>query len=107
MGGVAWLWVMGNPTVALVTVQASRSKAAFEALVQHWAGMLASDGDGVCGQGVHVRQTCLAQLIRRARGVSERKEPALAGCGRRGLAAWPRVVPWAHTPPTAGEVQTW
>jgi hypothetical protein len=29
-GVLAWLWVMANPTVALFTVQVSRSKAAFE-----------------------------------------------------------------------------
>jgi transposase len=32
-GVLAWLWVMVNTTVALFTVQASRSQAAFEALV--------------------------------------------------------------------------
>ena len=40
----AWLWVMVNPTVALFKVQASRSQAAFEALVASWAGILVSDG---------------------------------------------------------------
>jgi transposase len=106
-GVLAWLWVMVNPTVALFKVQASRSKAAFEALVKHWAGMLVSDGYGVYGQWVPARQTCLAHLIRRARGLSERQEPELAWFGRRVLAEWQRLVHGAHTPPTAGEVQTW
>jgi transposase len=56
---------------------------------------------------VHGRQTCLAHLIRRARGLSERKEPDLAQFGRRVLAELQRLVHWAHTPPTAGAVQTW
>jgi transposase len=72
--------------VAFFKVQASRSKAAFEALVKHWAGILVSDGYGVYCQWVHARQTCLAHLIRRARGLAERKDPELAGFGRRVLA---------------------
>jgi Transposase IS66 family/Family of unknown function (DUF6444) len=44
---LAWLWVMVNPTVAFFMVHASRSQAAFEALVQRWAGILVSDGYAV------------------------------------------------------------
>jgi transposase len=80
-GVLAWLWVMVNPTVAFFMVQASRSKAAFEALVERWAGILVSDGYGVYCQWVHARQTCLAHLIRRARGLAERKDPAWPGLG--------------------------
>jgi transposase len=43
-GVLAWLWVMVNTTVALLKVQASRSHAAFGALIAHWAGMVVSDG---------------------------------------------------------------
>ena len=55
----------------------------------------------------HGRQTCLAPLIRRARGLAERKEPELAWFGRRVLAELPRLVHWAQAPPTAGAVQAW
>ena len=106
-GVLAWLWVMVNPTVAFFMVHASRSKAAFEVLVERWAGLLVSDGYGVYGQWVHARQTCLAHLIRRARGLAERKDPELAWFGRRVLAELQRLVGWATAPPTAGEVQTW
>jgi transposase len=106
-GVLAWLWVMVNTTVALFKVQASRSKAAFEALVKHWAGILVSDGYGVYCQWVHARQTCVAHLIRRARGLSERKDPELAWFGRRVRAELQRLVHWATAPPTAGDVQTW
>jgi len=106
-GVLAWLWVMVNPTVAFFMVHASRSKAAFEALVKRWAGILVSDGYGVYCQWVQARQTCLAHLIRRARGLAERKDPELAGFGRRVMAELQRLVHWAHAPPTAGEVQTW
>jgi transposase len=106
-GGLAWLWVMVNTTVALFKVQASRSQAAFEALVASWAGILVSDGYTVYQQWVHGRQTCLAHLIRRARGLAERKEPELAWFGRRVLAELQRLVHWAQAPPTAGAVQAW
>jgi hypothetical protein len=33
-GVLAWLWVMVNTTVAFFSVQASRSRAAFEALIE-------------------------------------------------------------------------
>jgi transposase len=49
----------------------------------------------------------LAHLIRRARGLAERKDPELAWCGRRVLAELQRLVHWATAPPTAGDVQTW
>jgi transposase len=106
-GVLAWLWVMVNTTVAFFKVQASRSKGAFEDLVERWAGILVSDGYGVYCQWVHARQTCLAHLIRRARGLSERKDPELAWFGRRVLAELQRLVHWATVPPTAGAVQTW
>jgi hypothetical protein len=42
--GGAWRWVLVNPTVAWFTVQASRSHAAFEALVASWAELVVRDG---------------------------------------------------------------
>jgi transposase len=88
-------------------VQASRSQAAFEALVERWAGILVSDGYAVYQQWMHGRQACLAHLIRRAQGLSERKEPELAKFGRRVMVELQRLVHWATAPPTSGEVQTW
>jgi transposase len=106
-GVLAWLWVMVNPTVALFKVQASRSKAAFEALVERWAGILVSDGYGVYHHWLHGRQTCLAHLIRRARALAERCDPELAWFGGRVMTELQRLVHWATAPPTSGEVQTW
>jgi transposase len=106
-GVLAWLWVMVNTAVAFFKVQASRSKAALEDLVERWAGILVSDGYGVYCQWVHTRQTCLAHLIRRARGLAEQKDPEVARFGRRVMAELQRLVHWATAPPTAGEVQTW
>jgi transposase len=106
-GVLAWLWVMVNTTVALFKVQASRHKATFEALIERWAGILVRDGDGGYCQWVHARQTGLAHVLRRARGLAERPQPELAWFGHRVLAEWQRLVHWATAPPTAGEVQTW
>jgi transposase len=94
-GVLTWLWVMVNTTVAFFKVQASRSTEAFEALVTHWAGILVSDGYGVYCQWVHARQTCLAHLIRRARGLSERHDPELAWFGRRVMAELQRLLSFA------------
>jgi transposase len=76
-------------------------------LVERWAGILVSDGYAVYCQWVHRRQTCLAHLIRRARGLSERQDPELAWFGRRVMTELQRLVHWATAPPTSGEVQTW
>jgi transposase len=106
-GVVAWWWVMVPTPVACFKVQASRSTAAFEALGKRWAGILVSAGDGVYGQWGHGRQTCLAHLLRRARGLAERQDPELARVGHRVMTEWQRLVHWATAPPTSGEVQTW
>jgi transposase len=106
-GNLAWLWVMANTTVALFTVQVSRSKVAFETLVERWAGIQVSDGYGVYHHWLHGRQTCLAHLIRRARGLAERRDPELAWFGHRVMTELQRLVHWATAPPTSGEVQTW
>ena len=106
-GVLTWLWVMVNSAVAFFKVQASRNKEAFAVLVERWAGILVSDGYAVYCQWVHRRQTCLAHLIRRARGLSERQDPELAWFGRRVMTELQRLVHWAIAPPTSGEVQTW
>jgi transposase len=106
-GVLVWLWVMVNTTVALFKVQTSRSHAAFEALIAHWAGILVSDGYTVYQRWVHGRQPCLAHLIRRARGLAERQEPELARFGGRVMTELQRLAHWAQAPPTAGAVQTW
>ena len=56
---------------------------------------------------LHGRQTCLAHLIRRARGLAERRDPELAWFGGRVMTELQRLVRWATAPPTSGEVQTW
>jgi transposase len=106
-GVLAWLWVMVNHTVALFSVKASRSKAAFEELVGHWAGILVSDGYGVYRKWEQLRQTCIAHLIRRGQGLAERSDGAIAAFGQRIATELTRLTHWAKAPPSKGEVATW
>jgi transposase len=102
-----WLWVMANDTVAFYMIHPRRSKAAFAALIEDWAGWLVSDGYGVYQTWVARRQTCLAHLIRTARGLAERPSPALAACGAWALAELQRLCHMATAPPTGGEWRAW
>jgi len=58
-----WLWVMASDTVAFYMIHPHRSKEAFAALIDDWAGILVSDDYGVYQNWVQARQTCLAHLI--------------------------------------------
>jgi transposase len=102
-----WLWVMVSDTAALSMMHPHRSKEAFAALIDDWAGILVSDGYGVSRNWVQARQTCLAHLIRSARGWAARANPALAACGTWALAELPRLCPMATAPPTGGEWRAW
>jgi transposase len=106
-GVLAWLWAMVNHTVGFFSVKASRSKKAFEELIGHWAGILVSDAYGAYRKWAQQRQTCLAHLIRRAKGLSERKDAAISRLGERVVGELDRLIQWAHAPPTQGEVTTW
>jgi transposase len=90
-----WLWVMVNPSVACFKVLTSRSKEAFQTLVDKWAGVLVSDGYGVYRNWINAQQTCLAHLIRRAKGLSERDARDLAWFGQRVLSELQRLIAWA------------
>jgi transposase len=102
-----WLWVMANETVAFSMIHPHRSKAACAALIEEWTGRLVSDGYGVYQTWVAQRQTCLAHLIRTARGLAERASPDLAACGAWALAALQRLCHMATAPPTGGEWRAW
>ena len=102
-----WLWVMGRDTAALYMMHPRRSKEAFAALIDDWAGILVSDGYGVYQHWVARRQTCLAHLIRSARSLAERPQAELAACGAWALAELQRLCHMATAPPTGGEWQAW
>ena len=102
-----WLWTMTTDTVALYLIHPHRSKDAFRALIEDWQGVLVSDGYGVYQDWVNRRQTCLAHLIRTARGVSEKRDPHLAACGSWALKELQRLCHMATAPPTGGEWRAW
>lgn len=102
-GKLQWLWVMANRIAAFFIVHPKRSKEAFEQLTGTWNGILISDGYGVYQKWIGQRQTCLAHLIRRADGLSERRDPELAACGKWAAAELRRLCRMAKAPPTKGE----
>jgi transposase len=102
-----WLWTMATDTVALYLIHPNRSKEAFFALIEDWQGLLVSDGYGVYQDWVNRRQTCLAHLIRTARGLSEKRDSELAACGAWALSELQRLCHMAKAPPTGGEWNAW
>jgi transposase len=102
-----WLWVMASEQVAFYMIHPRRSKEAFAALIDDWTGLLVSDGYGVYQSWVEARQTCLAHLIRTARGLAERQNLDIAACGQWALAELQRLCHMAKAPPHGGEWRAW
>jgi transposase len=102
-----WLWIMATDKIAYYRIDPHRSKEAFWALIEDWQGILVSDGYGVHQDWVHQRQTCLAHLIRSARGLSQRRDPDIAACGHTALKELQRLCHMAHEPPSGGQWQAW
>jgi transposase len=102
-----WLWGMVSDTTALHLIHPHRSKEAFAALINDWAGILVSDGYGVYQNWVQARQTCLAHLIWSVLGLAARARPTLAACGTWVLAELQRLCHMATAPPTGGEWRAW
>src|SRR5262249_10560687 len=97
-----WLWVMASDTVEFYMINPHHSKQAFAALIEEWAGLLVSDGYGVYQSWVQARQTCLAHLIRTARGLAARSQPDLAVCGAWAMTELQRLCHMATDPLTGG-----
>jgi transposase len=102
-----WLWTLSTDTVSLYLIHPNRSKEAFAALIEDWQGILVSDGYGVYQTWVNHRQTCLAHLIRTARGLSEKQDPHLAACGQWALSELQTLCHMAKAPPTVGQWRAW
>src|SRR5262245_37215256 len=102
-----WLWVMASERVAFYMIHPHRSKEAFTALIDDWAGILVSDGYGVYQHWVQARQTCVAYLTRTARSWEERQQADLAAGGAWALAKLQRLCHMATAPPTGGEWRAW
>jgi transposase len=82
------LWTLRTETVSRSLMHPQRSTEACAALMEEWQGIVVSDGYGVSQGGGKDRHTCLAPLLRSARGVSDKRDPHLTACGTWALTAW-------------------
>ena len=98
-----WLWAMVNERVAFYRVDPNRSKKAFEALIADWQGILVSDSYGLYRSWANARQSCLAHLIRKAKGLSQRKKPDLRRFGKIIMASLQQLTHFAKSPPEPKE----
>ena len=71
---------------------------AFEALIADWQGILISDSYGLYRSWAKARQSCLAHLIRKAKGLSERKKPDLSRFGKIITAFLQQLAHFAKSP---------
>lgn len=102
-----WLWVMANPEVAYFQIRPTRSKAAFAQLIADWRGILVSDGYLVYQYWQGLRQSCLAHLIRTAKGLAESVEAGIARWGERVHAELQRLCHMGTERPTVGQWRAW
>jgi transposase len=102
-----WLWVMANPRVASFQMHPTRSKAAFAQRIGGWMGMLVRDGYSVYQYWQGLRQSCLAHLLRTAKGLAESVEAGMARCGGRAHAELQRLCHMGTERPTVGQWPAW
>jgi transposase len=106
-GDRRWLWVMANPAVAYFQGHPNRSKATFAQLIADWTGILVSDGYLVYQSWPGLRQSCLAHLIRTAKGLAERVEVGIARFGRKVHTELQRLCHMGTERPTVGQWRAW
>jgi transposase len=106
-GDRQWLWVTANLNVAYFQIHTTRSNAAFAQLIDDWRGLLVSDGYRVYESWEGLRQSCLAHLIRSAKGLAERVEAGMARCGGRVHAELQRLCHMGTERPTVGQWRAW
>ena len=92
-----WWWVMASERVAFYMIHPHRSTEAFVARIEEWEGLLVSDGYGVYQHWVTHRQTCLAHLIRTARGLAALPPLRLAACGTLRIGRVATAVSYGHS----------
>jgi transposase len=102
-----WLWVMANPEVAYFQIHPTRSKAAFVQLIGDWRGILVSDGYRFYHSWQGLRQSCLAHLIRMAKGLTESTAAGIARFGARVHAELQRLCHMGTARPTVGQWRAW
>jgi transposase len=106
-GDRQWLWVMANPDVAYFQIHPNRSKGAFVRLIGDWRGLLVSDGYVLYHAWPGVRQSCLAHVIRTAKGLAEHVNAGIAHFGRRVHAELQRLCHMGTERPSVGQWRAW
>ena len=94
-----WLWVLGNPYVAFFMVAPTRSNESYKNLIKDWKGLLISDDYAVYKSWDGPRQTCLAHMLREAKGLAESVDEEEAKCGKRILALLKYIMSFEDKPP--------
>ena len=102
-----WLWSMTNPFVSYFQIHPTRSRSAFEQVIADWQGILVSDDYCVYQSWRGLRQTCLAHLIRTAKGLAEHLEPDIAMFGRKVRDELQRLCHMSTERPTVGQWRAW
>ena len=102
-----WLWVMAHSLVAYFQLSPTRSKAAFAQLIADWRGILVSDGYLVYQYWPGLRQSCLAHLLRTAKGLAESVEASIARFGGRVHAELQRLCHMGTERPMVGQWRAW
>jgi transposase len=101
-----WLWLLCSMKAAFFMLHKSRSKEAFASLIADWRGILVSDDYKTYVNWEHGRQTCLAHLIRKAKGISERQTPSLSKPGAWLLNELRLLCRMKRYPPSNGQWNT-
>lgn len=106
-GDRRWLGVMAKPLGAYFQIPLHRSRGAFAQLIAEWRGILVSDGYLVYHSWQGLRQSCLAHLLRTAKGLEESLEAGIARFGRRAHAELQRLCHMGTERPTVGQWRAW
>jgi transposase len=104
-GRKAWIWVLANRGASFYMVNPNRNMLAFKALIADWAGFLISDDFGTYMKWEHGRQTCLAHLLRLARGFAEHPNAKTRVSGTELLDLLEGVFRWSVDPPSDSEME--
>ncbi len=94
---------MADSFAVLFLIHTDRSKVAFQESAAGWVGILVSDGYAVYRKWAGQRQTCLAHLIRAAKGLEERRDKELARFSKWARKELQRLCHMAKEKPSRGE----